>query len=82
MDVRMLTEFARAVLWSFVAAIAMGISMGMVIKIYDFLTPGLDELDELRKGNVAVGIVVGCVILATGFVIGMIFHAPSTSISP
>jgi uncharacterized membrane protein YjfL (UPF0719 family) len=75
-DSKLLTDFARAVLWSFVAAIAMGISMGMVIKIYDFLTPGLEELDELRKGNVAVGIVLGSVILATGYVIGMVFHTP------
>ena len=78
MDLKLLLgEFVRAGLWSFVAAVTMGISLGLVIKIYDFFTPGLDELDELRKGNVAVGIVIGCVVLATGFVIGMVFHSPS-----
>ena len=73
---KMMVEFARAVVWCLVAAVSMGVSMGLVIKIYDMLTPGLDELDELRKGNVAVGIVLGCLILATGYVIGAVFHAP------
>ena len=79
-----MVEFARAAMWCFVAAISMGISMGLVIKIYDFLTPGLDELDELRKGNMAVGIVLASVILATGYVIGAVFHAPpgSTPVTP
>jgi uncharacterized membrane protein YjfL (UPF0719 family) len=74
MDSKMGFEFLKAVLWSLVAAVSMGVSMGIVIKIYDMLTPGLDEMEELRKGNMAVGIVLAAVILATGFVIGMTMH--------
>ncbi len=33
-------------------------------KAFDKLTPGIDELKEIRKGNVAVGIVVGAVVVS------------------
>lgn len=70
-------EILLAVVWSLVAAVSMGVSMGVVIKIYDMLTPGVDEMEELKKGNVAVAIVLAAVILATGYVIGATFHFPS-----
>ncbi len=41
------------------------------------MTPGLDEIEELRKGNVAVAIVVGSVIIAIGFVMGMVLSVPT-----
>ena len=69
-------ELGRAFAWSLVSALAMGMSLGIVTKIFDAFTPGLNELEELRKGNVAVGIVLAAVILATGWVIGLTLHAP------
>jgi len=71
-------DFARAFAWCIVAALSMGLSLGIVVRIFDMLTPGLDEIDELRKGNVAVAIVLGAVILASGFVVGMTLHSPAT----
>ena len=68
-------ELGRAFAWTLLSALAMGVSLGIVIKIFDAFTPGLDEIDELRKGNVAVGIVLAAVILATGIVIGLTLHA-------
>lgn len=70
-------EIGRAFVWALTAALAMGVSLGIVIKIFDAFTPGLDEIDELRKGNVAVAIVLGAVVLATGIVIGLTLHAPA-----
>jgi len=69
----------QAVLWALVSAVAMGLSMGLVIKIFDMLTPGIDEMEELRKGNIAVAIVLGAVILAFGIVMGLTLHAPPTT---
>ncbi|MBS2036162.1 DUF350 domain-containing protein [bacterium] len=69
-------ELGRAFAWTLVSALAMGVSLGIVIKIFDAFTPGLNEIEELRKGNVAVGIVLAAVILATGIVIGLTLHAP------
>lgn len=69
-------EIGRAFIWAIVGAFSMGISLGVVIKIFDAFTPGLNEIEELRKGNLAVGIVMAAVILATGVVIGLILNAP------
>lgn len=69
-------EIGRAFAWTIAAALAMGVSLGIVIKIFDAFTPGLDEVEELRKGNVAVGVVMAAVVLATGIVIGLTLHAP------
>lgn len=75
---KLLLDMGQAVLWALVSAVAMGLSMGLVIKIFDMLTPGIDEMEELRKGNIAVAIVLGAVILAFGIVMGLTLHAPAT----
>lgn len=72
----------QAILWSLVSAVSMGLSMGLVIKIFDMLTPGIDEMEELRKGNIAVAIVLGAVILAFGIVMGLTLHAPASGGTP
>ncbi|MBI3927418.1 MAG: DUF350 domain-containing protein [Armatimonadetes bacterium] len=66
-----LLEFARTLGWSLVAALCMGIGLGLTVKVFDYTTPGLDEIEELKKGNMAVAVVLGAVIISVGFVIGM-----------
>lgn len=39
------------------------------IRIFDRLTTGIDEMAELKRGNVAVGVLMGAVILAYATVI-------------
>ncbi|MEM4389738.1 MAG: DUF350 domain-containing protein [Candidatus Micrarchaeia archaeon] len=39
------------------------------IKLFDRLTPEIDELEELRKGNAAVAIVVAAIIIALAGII-------------
>lgn len=67
-------SYARDVIWVFVAAIAMSVSLGIVLKVYDWMTPNINEAEELKKGNIAVGIVVGSLMIAYGFVVGMVLH--------
>lgn len=50
-------------LWLAMKAVEMAISM------FDKVTEGIDEWEELRKGNVAVGILMAAVILAVGNII-------------
>ena len=54
----------------------LGVSLGFAmlavyagIRIFDKLTTGIDEMEELKKGNVAVGILMGAVIIAYATVI-------------
>jgi uncharacterized membrane protein YjfL (UPF0719 family) len=69
-------ELGRSFAWAVLSALAMGVSLGVVIKIFDIFTPGLNEVEELRKGNLAVGVVLAAVVVATGVVIGLTLHAP------
>lgn len=41
----------------------------LAIKIFDRMTTKVDELEELKKGNVAVGVVLGSVILSVATII-------------
>jgi uncharacterized membrane protein YjfL (UPF0719 family) len=50
-------------LWLAMKAVEMAISM------FDKVTEGIDEWEELKKGNVAVGILMAAVILAVGNII-------------
>ena len=63
-------------LWNFIymlgygiaAALIMSLALGMCIKVWNWLTP-MDEWDELRKGNLAVAIVLAAVILGFAIVV-------------
>ena len=66
--------YFKDLVWVLFAAIAMAISLIILLKVYDFLTPRIDEQEELKKGNIAVAIVMGSLILAFGFVAGMVLQ--------
>ena len=63
-----LPEILKACGWAFLSALLMGVGTGLGVRFFDMMTPGLDEMEELRKGNIAVAIVIAAVILAIGFV--------------
>lgn len=71
-----LQEVGKACGWAFMSAILMGFGTGLGVKFFDLLTPGLDEIEELRKGNIAVAIVVAAVIVAIGYVMGSVLSTP------
>lgn len=56
------------------AAIIMSLALGLLIKAWDWLTP-INEWEELKKGNVAVAIVLAAVIIGFAIVV-------ATAISP
>lgn len=71
-----LSEIFKACGWAFLSALLMGIGTGLGVKFFDMMTPGVDEMEELRKGNVAVAIVIAAVIISIGFVMGMVLSSP------
>jgi uncharacterized membrane protein YjfL (UPF0719 family) len=62
-----------AILWALVAAICFAIIIPIALRLYNMLTPGLDEMEELKKGNVAVAIVLLGFILSMTLVVVAIF---------
>lgn len=67
--VNFLLNAVAALLWSVVAAIIFSIIVIIAMRIFTLLTPGINELDELKKGNVAVALVMMSFILAVAAVV-------------
>ncbi len=64
-------EMALTILWALSGSIAMGISLGILIKFFDAMTP-VNEWEEIRKGNTAMGIILGAVVIAFAIVIAAV----------
>jgi len=54
--------------YGFGGALMMAVALAITLKVWDWTTP-IDEWEELKKGNLAVAIVTGCVIIAVAIVI-------------
>lgn len=66
-----LLQYAVTVGWAIVGAISMGIGISAAVKIFGWSTRGIDEEEELRKGNVAVAIVLAAVIVGMAIVVAV-----------
>lgn len=66
---RILTQYLLALGWGLVGAVAMALSLVVLLKVFTWLTP-VDEWAELRNGNLGIAIVMGAVIIAFGLVVG------------
>jgi len=77
----LLYDFLKGIAWALVAAISMSLAMGILLKVYDAMTP-IDEWEEIRKGNIACAIIMAAVVLAFGIVVGMVISAPETVYVP
>lgn len=63
---------AKLIVWLIQLVIGLGLAMGsisMAIRLLNKLTPGIDEEEELKKGNVAVGVMMLGVVIATALVV-------------
>jgi len=59
-----LINMALAVAWALVAVISFAIVIPIGIRLFRALTPGLDEIEELKKGNMAVALVFATFMLS------------------
>lgn len=57
--------------WAIVGAIGMGVGLAVAFKIFTAFTTNLDEIEELKKGNVAVAIVLASAIISMGIVVAV-----------
>lgn len=60
--------------WAVVGAIAMAIGLAVLLKIFSWLTP-INEWEEIKKGNIAMAIILAAVVLGAALVIGLIVMA-------
>jgi len=55
--------------WSLVGALSMAIALAIMMKVFNWLTP-VDEWDEIKKGNMAVAIIIASVVIGAAIVVG------------
>ena len=67
----MMLQYLVTVGWAVAAAVSMGIGLAIALKVFTLLTPKIDEVEELRKGNIAVAVVLAAVVLAMAIVVAL-----------
>ena len=65
------TAYAITFGWAIVASISVGIGIAIALRLFDWSTSKIDEWEELKKGNIAVAILLGSIVLAIGHVIAV-----------
>lgn len=66
----LLTQYFITFGWALTGAISMAIALTILTKIFTYISP-VDEWEELKKGNMAVAVVLASIILGTAIVIGL-----------
>jgi uncharacterized membrane protein YjfL (UPF0719 family) len=71
--VNFLVNAGAALLWSVVAALIFSIVIVVAMRIFSALTPGMNEMEELKKGNTAVALVMfGFTIAVSAVVVAVL----------
>lgn len=63
--INMLLGFA----WAIIGGVSLAIVAPIAIRIFDWMTKDIDEVEELKKGNMAVGLILFGVILGMAIVV-------------
>lgn len=61
---RVLINAIFLLFWVVVSAVAFSIAVPVAMRVFNRMTPGIDEMAELKRGNTAVAIVMGATVLA------------------
>ena len=78
----MLQEYVITFGWGITGAVTMAVSLLIVLTLFSLLTPKLKEFEELKNGNIAVGILLGALFIATGIVIAAAIVPSMTEVMP
>jgi uncharacterized membrane protein YjfL (UPF0719 family) len=70
-----LIDYLKLIGWGAVGIVTMAVSLWILLMLFTWLTP-VDEWDELKKGNVAIAIVMASVIIGFALVISSAIAPP------
>ena len=62
------------VLWAIVGGVSLAIVLPIAIKIFDWMTKDIDEVEELKKGNMAVALILFVLIMGISLVVAAAIH--------
>ena len=60
--------------WAVVGSLGMGVALAIALKIFGLSTTKFNEEEELKKGNIAVAIVIASVILGCAWVVSSVIR--------
>ena len=63
-----------AILWSIVAAIGFAVAISLAFFVLSRLTPGLNEWEELKKGNMAVALLWSAFTIALAIILYVVLN--------
>jgi len=66
---RILQNMIFLLIWIVVASIGFAIAVPIAMRVFNRMTPGIDEMEELKKGNTAVAIVMSATVLAMALLV-------------
>ncbi|HZQ09287.1 MAG TPA: DUF350 domain-containing protein [Anaerolineae bacterium] len=72
--ISIVTNMIFAIIWSIVAAIGFAAAIAIGLFVLNRLTPGIDEWAELRRGNLAVGILWSSFVIAVVIVVFVVLN--------
>lgn len=64
-----ITQYLITIGWGITGGVSMAISLSILVWSFSKVTP-IDEWEEIKKGNMAVALIIAAVILGGAFVIG------------
>jgi uncharacterized membrane protein YjfL (UPF0719 family) len=70
-----LVDYLKLIGWGAVGVLTMALSLWILLLVFTWLTP-VDEWDELKKGNLAIAIVMASVIIGFALVISSAIAPP------
>lgn len=70
-----LIDYVKLIGWGSVGILTMALSLWILLSVFTWLTP-VDEWDELKKGNLAIAIVMASVIIGFALVISSAIAPP------
>jgi uncharacterized membrane protein YjfL (UPF0719 family) len=76
-----LIDYLKLIGWGVVGIFTMALSLWILLLIFTWLTP-VDEWDELKKGNLAIAIVMAAVIIGFALVISSAIAPPPLAQAP
>lgn len=66
------TNALFALIWAIVGAFIFTLVVAIAMRVFSALTPGIDEMAEIRNGNVAVALVMFAFLIAVSAVVASI----------
>lgn len=65
----MIEEYIKTFFWGLTGAITMAVALPILLTVFNKFTP-IDEWAEIKKGNMAVGVIIAALIIGFAIVMG------------